>query len=131
MRKVVVITGASAGIGRATAVEFARRRARVALLARGEEGLRGALRDVNQAGGEGLVFRTHVTDPAQVEAAADEIERVWGPIGVWVNNAMVMVVSPVLDIAPEDYRRVTEATSPSWPDTGVSGGPFCAVSPAA
>ncbi len=106
----VVITGASAGIGRATAVEFARWGARVALLARGAEGLEGARRDVEAAGGKALVIPCDVADCAQVEAAAAQVEAAWGGIDIWVNNAMATIYSPVMDIPPEDFRRVTEVS---------------------
>ena len=108
--KVVVITGASAGVGRATAIEFAKHGTRLGLLARGTEGLEGARRDVEAAGGRALVVRTDVSDPQQVEAAAAEVEKQFGAIDVWVNNAMVSVFSPVLETTPEEFRRVTEVT---------------------
>ena len=106
----VVITGASAGIGRATAVEFAKLGARVALLARGLDGLEGARRDVEAAGGRPLVIPCDVADPEQVEAAAALVEDTWGGIDIWVNNAMATIFSPVMDIPPEDFRRVTDVT---------------------
>ena len=106
----VVITGASAGIGRATAVEFAKLGARVALLARGLDGLEGARRDVEAAGGRPLVIPCDVADPEQVEAAAARVEDTWGGIDIWVNNAMATIFSPVMDIPPEDFRRVTDVT---------------------
>lgn len=109
-RRVVVITGASAGVGRATAIEFARHGWRVALLARGEDGLEGARSDVEQAGGEALVIPVDVADEDQVEAAAGRVERDWGAIDVWVNNAMATIFAEFLDVAPEDYRRATEVT---------------------
>ncbi len=109
-RKVVVITGASAGVGRATAREFARRGAAVALLARGSDGLIGAAREVEQLGGKALVVPTDVADPEQVERAADTVEKVFRPIDIWVNNAMVSVFSPVLETEPEEFKRVTEVT---------------------
>ena len=110
MTGIAVITGASAGIGRATAVAFARRGWKVALLARGAEGLEGARRDVVDAGGEALVVPTDVADCAQVEAAAERVERAWGAIDVWVNNAMATVFCGFLDIEPEDFARATEVT---------------------
>lgn len=108
--KVVVITGASGGVGRATAVAFARRGARVGLLARGEGGLEGARADVEAAGGKALAIPTDVADFDQVDAAAETVERELGPIDVWVNVAMATVFSPVSRMTAEEYKRVTEVT---------------------
>jgi NAD(P)-dependent dehydrogenase (short-subunit alcohol dehydrogenase family) len=107
---VVVVTGASAGVGRATAVAFARRGCRVAMLARGEDGLEGARRDVEAAGGTALTLPTDVADAQAVFAAADRVLAEWGGIDVWVNNAMVTVYSPVADMLADEYRRVTDVT---------------------
>ena len=107
---MVVITGASAGVGRATARTFADQGAAVALLARGEEGLLATAADIESRGGRSLVIPTDVADAEAVEAAADEIERELGPIDVWVNNAMVSVFAPFKDISAADYRRVTDVT---------------------
>ena len=109
-KEVVVITGASAGVGRATARLFARQGARIALLARGREGLEGARREVEKLGGEGLVLPTDVAQFEQVEAAAAAVEETFGPIDIWINNAMVSVFSPVKEMQAEEYRRVTEVT---------------------
>ena len=106
--EVVVITGASAGVGRATARKFGERGARVGLLARGEDGLEGARRDVENAGGEAVTVRTDVAEMEQVEAAAAEVEDEFGPIDVWVNCAMTSVFSEVREMEAEEYRRVTE-----------------------
>src|SRR5438067_11450307 len=92
--RVVVVTGASAGVGRAVVRAFARRGASIGLLARGEAGLRAAAEEVLQAGRRALVVPTHGADPGQVEAAAEQVERELGEIDVWVNNAMVSVVLP-------------------------------------
>lgn len=108
--EIVAITGASAGIGRATAIRFARSGARVALLARGKAGLEGARRDVEEAGGEALVIPTDVADSEAVEAAAQLIEDTWGPLDIWINNAMCSVFSPVKETTPAEYQRVTEVT---------------------
>lgn len=110
MNRVVAITGASAGIGRAAAIAFARQGWRVALLARGTDGLEGARRDVEQAGGAALVVPTDVSDFGQVEAAAEHIETEWGPIDVWVNNAMATIFCPTLDISPKDFEQATRVT---------------------
>ena len=107
-REVVVITGASAGVGRATAREFGKHGAKVALLARGEEGLEGARKEVEAAGGEALTIPTDVADPEQVEAAAERVERELGPIDVWVNDAIAVIFSPFKDIEVEDFKRSTE-----------------------
>jgi len=108
--EVVVITGASAGLGRATVREFARHGAHIGLIARGLDGLKAAAREVEAAGGKALVLPTDVSDAEQVEAAAATVEEKLGPIGVWVNNAMVSVFSPVKEMKPEEYQRVTEVT---------------------
>jgi NAD(P)-dependent dehydrogenase (short-subunit alcohol dehydrogenase family) len=107
---VVVVTGASAGVGRATAVAFGRAGGRVGLIARGPDGLEGARRDVEAAGGEALVVSADVADPDAVERAADVVEDRFGPIDVWVNNAMVAVFSPFTEMTAAEYRRVTEVT---------------------
>lgn len=109
-REVVVVTGASAGIGRAIAKEFGAHGASVVLLARSRDGLEGAREDVERLGGRALPILTDVSDDLQVEAAADRAEREFGPIDVWVNNAMVSVLSPALQMTAADYRRVTEVT---------------------
>lgn len=108
--EVVVITGASAGVGRAVVRRFAADGARIALLARGRDGLEGARREVEAAGGEALVLPTDVANAEQVNAAAAETEARFGPIDIWINNAMASVFSPVHQMQPEEYRRVTEVT---------------------
>ena len=109
-REVVVITGASAGVGRATVREFARHGAWIGLIARGQDGLRAARREVEAAGGKALVHVADVADAGQVEEAASQVERKLGPIDIWVNNAMTSVFSPVKEMRPDEYRRVTEVT---------------------
>lgn len=109
-REVVVITGASAGVGRATVREFARRGARIALLARGQDGLEAARAEVEELGGEALVLPVDVADYGQLEAAAIRTEDAFGPIDYWINCAMVSVFSPVKQMLPAEYRRVTEVT---------------------
>jgi NAD(P)-dependent dehydrogenase (short-subunit alcohol dehydrogenase family) len=110
MSDVVVITGASAGVGRATARAFGARGDRVALIARGEAGLRAAAEDVRRAGGEALVLPCDVSDPDAVELAAARVDEHFGPVDVWVNNAMTAVLAEVVDTPPEEFRRVTEVT---------------------
>src|SRR5437870_3301641 len=108
--ETVVITGASAGVGRATALEFAKKGARVALLARGRDGLEAARKEVEELGGRALVVIVDVAHADQVEAAATQIEAELGEIDIWINNAMVSVFSPIKEMTPEEFRRVTEVT---------------------
>lgn len=107
---VVVITGASAGVGRATAQAFARRGARIGLIARGEAGLQGAKADVEALGGQAVVVSADVSDCDAVDRAASTIEVAFGPIDVWVNVAMASIFSPFADTEMADFRRVTEVT---------------------
>ncbi|NJC73170.1 SDR family oxidoreductase [Planosporangium thailandense] len=108
--RVVVITGASGGIGRAAARRFARRGDRVALLARGESGLDGAADDVRRAGGTALAVPVDVAEFDEVDAAAARVERELGPIDVWVNDAFTSVFAPFTEIEPKEFKRVTEVT---------------------
>ena|SRR5690242_13675026 len=108
--KVVVVTGASAGVGRAIAAEFAAEGAKLGLLARGTDGLEGARRDVEAAGGVALTIPTDVADANQVEAAAESIERQLGPIDIWVNCAMTTIFARFIEIDAEEFKRVTEVT---------------------
>jgi NAD(P)-dependent dehydrogenase (short-subunit alcohol dehydrogenase family) len=108
--EVIVITGASAGIGRAVARAFAHPGARIALLARGQQGLEGARRDAEAAGAKVLVIPTDVADEAQVEAAAQAVEREWGRIDIWVNNAMATIFGPIASLSGDEIKRATEVT---------------------
>ena len=108
--RVVVVTGGSAGVGRAAVREFARHGDRVAVLARGEKGLEGAVAEATALGGAAIGIPTDVCDQEQVEEAADRVERALGPIDVWVNNAMTSVFAPFWEIAPDEFRRATEVT---------------------
>src|SRR5579883_1199058 len=108
--EVVIVTGASAGVGRAIVQAFARRGAHIGLLARGHEGLEGARRDVEKLGGKALILPTDTANADQVEAAASQVEQAFGPIDIWINVAMASVFSPVKEMKPEEYKRVMEVT---------------------
>lgn len=110
MSEVIVITGASAGVGRATARHFARQGAKLGLIARGVDGLEGARREVEELGGQALVLPADVADANAIEQAAEKVEQEFGPIDIWINNAMTSVFSPVKEMKAEEYRRVTEVT---------------------
>ena len=105
-----MITGASAGVGRATVQAFAKEGARIGLIARGRAGLDGARRDVEQLGGEAIVLPLDVADAKAMEDAAARVEAEFGPIDVWVNDAMASVFSPIKEMTPEEFKRVTEVT---------------------
>jgi NAD(P)-dependent dehydrogenase (short-subunit alcohol dehydrogenase family) len=109
-RQVVVVTGASAGIGRACAQTFAARGAKVALLARGESGLRGAAADVEAAGGTALPIEVDTSDAEAIAAAAEEVEEELGPIDVWVNAAFTSVFAPFMQIELTEFTRVTQVS---------------------
>ncbi len=108
--EIVVITGASAGVGRATVREFAKHQASIALIARGRAGLEGAREEVERAGGKAIAFPIDISDPNLVDQAAKEVERLLGPIDIWINCAMVTVLAPTKEMSAEEYRRVTEVT---------------------
>lgn len=108
--EAVVVTGSSAGLGRAIAIEFGRHGANVALLARGKQGLLEAQREVEAAGGRAITIPTDVADAKAVDSAANKAENEFGPIDIWVNNAMTSVFSPVKLMKPEEYERVTNVT---------------------
>jgi len=106
----VVITGASAGVGRATARKFARSGAQIALLARGRDGLEATRKEVEALGAKVLVALVDIADAEQIEAAAERIEAELGKIDIWINNAMTSVFSPVKQMTPAEFKRVTEVT---------------------
>jgi NADP-dependent 3-hydroxy acid dehydrogenase YdfG len=110
MSHVVVITGGTAGIGRATARAFAHEGAAIAVLARGEERLAAAMHELHQAGAAAIGLPVDVADARQVDNAASRVERELGPIDVWVNNAMVTVFASFDRLTPDEYRRVTDVT---------------------
>lgn len=108
--EVVVVTGASAGVGRATVREFARRGAHLGLIARGADGLEATRREVEALGGRALALMADVADSDQVEAAAARVEAELGPIDIWVNNAFAGIFARFDEISPDEFRRVTEVT---------------------
>ncbi len=108
--EVVVITGASAGVGRAVVREFAKRKASIGLIARGEERLEAASEEVQQQGGRALVLPVDVSDSEAVDEAAQRVQREFGHIDVWVNDAMTTIFAPVAEIEPAEFKRATEVT---------------------
>lgn len=108
MSRVIVVTGGTAGVGRAIARRFAHQGDAVAVLARGRDGLKATVAEIDQLGGQGLGLAADVADATQVDAAAERIERALGPIDVWINNAMVTAVGPVESISASEYQRITD-----------------------
>ncbi len=121
-QRTIVVTGASAGVGRATVRAFAKEGARVGLIARDTEGLHAAAREVYELGGMGLAAPADVADHEQIEAAADRIERELGAIDVWVNNAMATIFARIVDVTPAEFKRATEVTY-----LGTVYGTMCAL----
>jgi NAD(P)-dependent dehydrogenase (short-subunit alcohol dehydrogenase family) len=109
-REVVVVTGGTAGVGRAVVRRFAKDAPKIAVLARGQVGLDATAHEIRSAGGTALPIAVDVTDAEGVRRAADQIEEQLGPIDIWINNAMTTAYGRVTDIAPEEYRRITEVT---------------------
>lgn len=108
--ETVVITGASAGVGRATALEFARHGASLGLVARGRDRLESTRREVERLGGRAVVLAGDVADPETAEQIAEMTTSAFGPIDIWVNNAMASVYSKIVEMPPEEFKRVTEVT---------------------
>ena len=108
--KVIVLTGASGGVGRATARKLGERGCRVGLVARGRAGLEAAKAEIEERGGEAIAIPADVSDHAAVESAASLVEETFGPIDVWINDAMVTLYAEFLEIEPEEYRRSTDVT---------------------
>lgn len=109
-REVVVVTGASGGIGRATVQAFAKHGAKIGLIARGHAGLEGALREVQALGGEGLMLPLDVADANAVDEAAQKVEDTFGPIDIWVNDAFTSIFAPFHEISAQDFKRVTDVS---------------------
>src|SRR5688572_17990783 len=109
-REVVVITGASAGVGRALARAYASRGASIGLIARGRKGLLATAAEVDRLGGHALILPADVANADEIEAAAVATEQTLGPIDIWINNAMASVFSPVHQMSADEFRRVTEVT---------------------
>ena len=105
-----MVTGASAGVGRAIAVGFGKRGWQVAVIARGYEGLESAKQEIEATGGKALAIQADVADADALMRAADQVELELGPIDVWVNNAMVTIYANITDIAPEEFHQVTQVT---------------------
>ena len=108
--EVVVVTGASAGVGRAVVRRFAQEGAHVGLIARGIDGLQGARKDVEALGGKALVCQADVANAEAIDLAASKVEETFGPIDIWINNATTSVFSPIKEMLPEEFKRVTEVT---------------------
>jgi len=108
--EVAVVTGASAGVGRAVVRRLARDGAFIGLIARGEERLEAAAREVESSGGRALVLPVDVADPTAIEDAAERVERELGAIDIWINNAMATIFAPAWQIEPDEFRRATEVT---------------------
>ena len=108
--EVVVITGGSAGLGRAIAQEFARHGARIGLIARDSDRLEHAVREMGRLGGEAMALPLDVAHADRLREAADQVEQRFGAIDIWINNAMTTIFAPIVEITPEEYRRATEVT---------------------